>query len=132
MAHDSKLPPGSILLRTMALIVPRYGGALLFMAVHARCSDRSSLLSLFSFPPVTLRSTPRVLPPVSLSSLLSTVRNRGIKRMENRRVITVRDVSYGREQMLSQFIFDDAKSSCLLSIALRIGNRSTFLRLNVK
>lgn len=43
MVHDSKLPPGSILLRGMVLIVPRYEGALLFMVVHARCSDRDSL-----------------------------------------------------------------------------------------
>lgn len=46
MVHDSKLPPGSILLRSTALIVPRYEGALLFMVVHARCSDRHTSVSL--------------------------------------------------------------------------------------
>lgn len=75
MAHDSSLPPGSILLRTMPLIVPRYGGALLFMAVHARCSDRSSVLSLFSLP-LSLSCFP-IFP-----SRLLYVRNRGIKKEE--------------------------------------------------
>lgn len=75
MAHDSSLPPGSILLRTMPLIVPRYGGALLFMAVHARCSDRSSVLSLFSLP-LSLSCFP-IFP-----ARLLYVRNRGIKKEE--------------------------------------------------
>lgn len=102
MAHDSSLPPGSILLRTMPLIVPRYGGALLFMAVHARCSDRSSVLSLFSSPPLPL---------------LLHIRNRGIKKKKkkNGKIEMGFDHRSRRllEQMLSQFIFDDAKSSLL-------------------
>lgn len=82
MAHDSSLPPGSILLRTMPLIVPRYGGALLFMAVHARCSDRSSVLSLFSLP-LSLSCFP-IFPArlLFLLLLLLYVRNRGIKKEE--------------------------------------------------
>lgn len=103
MAHDSSLPPGSILLRTMPLIVPRYGGALLFMAVHARCSDRSSVLPLFSPPPL----------PLHLH-----IRNRGIKmkkKKKNGKIEMGFDHRSRRllEQMLSQFIFDDAKSSPL-------------------
>lgn len=83
MAHDSSLPPGSILLRTMPLIVPRYGGALLFMAVHARCSDRSSVLSLFSLP-LSLFSCFSLFPArlLFLLLLLLYVRNRGIKKEE--------------------------------------------------
>lgn len=83
MAHDSSLPPGSILLRTMPLIVPRYGGALLFMAVHARCSDRSSVLSLFSLP-LSLFSCFSLFPGCLLFLLLFLlyVPNRGIKKEE--------------------------------------------------
>lgn len=85
MAHDSSLPPGSILLRTMPLIVPRYGGALLFMAVHARCSDRSSVLSLFSLP-LSLSCFPifpaRLLFLLLLLLFLLYVPNRGIKKEE--------------------------------------------------
>lgn len=83
MAHDSSLPLGSILLRTMPLIVPRYGGALLFMAVHARCSDRSSVLSLFSLP-LSLFSCFSLFPArlFFLLLLLLYVRNRGIKKEE--------------------------------------------------
>lgn len=87
MAHDSSLPPGSILLRTMPLIVPRYGGALLFMAVHARCSDRSSVLSLFSLPlSLSLSCFPifpaRLLFLLLLLLFLLYVPNRGIKKEE--------------------------------------------------
>lgn len=95
MAHDSSLPPGSILLRTMPLIVPRYGGALLFMAVHARCSDRSSVLSLFSSPPLPL---------------LLHIRNRGIKKKKKKKMerskwvsIIVRD-GYSNKCYLNSFL----------------------------
>lgn len=119
MAHDSSLPPGSILLRTMPLIVPRYGGALLFMAVHARCSDRSSVLSLFSPPPL----------PLHLH-----IRNRGIKMKKKKKMekskwvsIIVRD-GYPNKCYLNSFLMTlNHPLSLPHRSRSRIGNRSTFL-----
>ena len=125
MAHDSSLPPGSILLRTMPLIVPRYGGALLFMAVHARCSDRSSVLSLFSPPPFLSLSLSLPVCSSSCTFEIVELKKEEWKRKEWRNQNGFFDRSRRRlpEQMLSQFIFDDAKSSHRSRSC--IGNRST-------
>lgn len=112
MAHDSSLPPGSILLRTMPLIVPRYGGALLFMAVHARCSDRSSVLSLFSPPPSPSlsrfpiypafpRSSP---PPPSTFEIVELKKKKWKNRNEFFEIIAVRDVGYPNRCYLNSFL----------------------------
>lgn len=81
---------------------------------------------------LSLSDLPRVSTLVSSSSFY--VRNRGIKKKEMEKSKWVfRDHRRSRrrlpEQMLSQFIFDDAKSSPLPPhrSRSRIGNRSTFL-----
>lgn len=90
-----------------------------------------AIFSSFSLS-LSLSDLPRVSTLVSSSSFY--VRNRGIKKKEMEKSKWVfRDHRRSRrrlpEQMLSQFIFDDAKSSPLPPhrSRSRIGNRSTFL-----